>query len=75
MSYTLVLRTAEFDRAVVAAGYSSVDDFAGRVGLPVEEVGVVRGGGEPSTEFIAEALVALAPVTFANLFEIVDRPL
>ncbi|MEU4767071.1 transcriptional regulator [Actinosynnema sp. NPDC023794] len=72
MPYTVRLRTASFTKAVALAGITSDYALAKRMGVNRSTAMRVRTGQlQPGAAFIAGALVALAPMQFDDLFEVV----
>ncbi|MFD7658456.1 transcriptional regulator [Actinosynnema sp. NPDC059797] len=75
MSHTIALRTTEFTKLARLAGFRSDYALAKAMGLDRSTVTRVREGAlQPGPAFIAGCLVALRPLEFKDLFEIVDRP-
>ncbi|QFZ20259.1 hypothetical protein [Saccharothrix syringae] len=75
MAHTVKLRTARFVRITQAAGFGSHYALARAMGLNRSTVTrVVTGSLQPGTAFIAGALIALAPLSFDDLFQIVEQP-
>lgn len=72
MPYTVRLRTASFTKSMTLAGIKS--DYALAKTMRVNRSTVMRvrtGQLQPGPAFIAGALVALAPMQFDDLFEVV----
>lgn len=73
-SYTVKLRLDTFDKATRLAGYRSDYSAAKAMGLNRSTLSrVLSGELQPGATFIAGALVALQPLAFDDLFEIVPR--
>ncbi|MEV0681923.1 hypothetical protein AB0I60_35920 [Actinosynnema sp. NPDC050436] len=71
MPYTVKLRITMFERAATLAGFASDYALAHAMGVNRSTIGRVRSGNlQPGAAFIAGALVALAPMTFGDLFEV-----
>ena len=74
-SYTVKLRFDIFTKAARLAGYRSDYSAAKAMGLNRSTVARVMAGElQPGTTFIAGALVALTPMQFDDLFEVVPKP-
>ncbi|GAA1261905.1 hypothetical protein GCM10009634_01620 [Saccharothrix xinjiangensis] len=71
--YSVRLRGEPFDKAVRLAGFRSDFSLAQAMGVNRSTVMRVRAGSlQPGPAFIGGALTVLAPMTFADLFEVVD---
>ncbi|QFZ18470.1 helix-turn-helix domain-containing protein [Saccharothrix syringae] len=75
MAHTVKLKTTTFVKITEVAGFTSHYALARAMGLNRSTVArVVTGSLQPGTAFIAGALVALAPLSFDDLFEVVTQP-
>jgi hypothetical protein len=75
MPHTIRLRTDMFARTVQLAGFRSDYALAKAMGVNRSTVTRVLGGElRPGPAFIGGALVALAPMQFDDLFEVVAAP-
>ncbi|MEV8442130.1 transcriptional regulator [Actinosynnema sp. NPDC051121] len=73
-SYTVKLRFDIFTKAARLAGYHSDYRAAKAMGLNRSTLARVMSGElQPGTTFIAGALVALTPMQFDDLFEVVPK--
>ncbi|GAB2999418.1 hypothetical protein GCM10027184_64160 [Saccharothrix stipae] len=73
-SYTVRLRAKSFAKAAQLAGFSSDYRLAGAMGLNRSTVKRVKSGElQPGPAFIGGALIALAPMQFEDLFEVVPE--
>ncbi len=69
------LRTSAFGKAATLAGFRA--DYRLAQVMEVNQSTVTRvvvGSLQPGPTFISRALTALAPLDFANLFEVARRP-
>jgi hypothetical protein len=74
-SYTVKLRFDVFAKAATLAGHRSASSAAKAMGLNRSTIARVMAGElQPGTTFIAGALVALTPMQFDDLFEVVPKP-
>ncbi|GAA2685790.1 MULTISPECIES: transcriptional regulator [Actinosynnema] len=73
MPYTVRVRPEAFDDAITTADLS-VAGVTEAMSVTPEALNSVRGGQEPDPEFIAGALLAFAPLTFEDLFEVLAHP-
>ncbi|WP_415367111.1 transcriptional regulator [Saccharothrix sp. BKS2] len=72
-SYTIRLRSEAFLKAVRLAGYPSDYGLARAMGVNRSTVTRVMSGSlQPGPSFIGGALIALRPMEFNDLFEIVQ---
>ncbi|QFZ22453.1 hypothetical protein [Saccharothrix syringae] len=75
MAHTVKLKTTTFVKITEVADFASHYALARAMGLNRSTVTrVVAGSLQPGTAFIAGALTALAPLSFDDLFEIVEQP-
>ncbi|MBB4968435.1 hypothetical protein [Saccharothrix violaceirubra] len=74
VTHTIRLRAVEFAKAMTLAGYRSDYALSQTMGLNRSTVTRVRTGHlNPGPAFIAGALIALAPMEFHDLFNVVAR--
>ncbi|QFZ16579.1 hypothetical protein [Saccharothrix syringae] len=72
MPHTIKLRTTAFTKAVQLAGFQSDYALARAMGVNRSTVTrVLSGMLQPGPAFIGGALIALAPMQFDDLFEVV----
>jgi hypothetical protein len=74
-SYRVAVRTDIFTKAARLAGFQSDYTLAATMGVNRSTVGrVLSGDLRPGSAFIAGALVALRPMAFDDLFQVVTTP-
>ena len=72
--YSIRLRRDVFGKAVALAGFRSDYALAQAMGINRSTVSRVRDGGlSPGSGFIGGALTVLAPMTFEDLFEVLEN--
>ncbi|MEU4806349.1 transcriptional regulator [Actinosynnema sp. NPDC023587] len=73
-TYTVKLRTDAFGKAALLAGFGSDYRTAAAMGVNRSTVSrVLSGEIQPGAAFIGGALIALKPMAFEDLFEVVPN--